>query len=724
MCILCVTVLSAFGCAPPIVTPVQIGTSNLAVQNQILHLNKIAEMRVRGDFRNLAVYLEKSLKKYSNDNFATRRLLNELASIYSYNIFDLEQAVRVDEQLSALKQEDARSIYYPKSTAANETLLADRDYINNFIDIDASQINRSSKSRSKRNNALLNSVNFTVKDPYSNSLLNDNFKKVSAELGRVGEEGQLKNMLASRALKIEFELMRNGRNFQPLGCHWIEDRELTIEQVDLNEIDFLELADYLIVCFEKTNQVDFAELALQVLYKPYSYIESKKSRLKYNSRINEYIDILINAYFRESKFDEMLYFISLNKSRVLLENIQSNTSLNQDERYIRSADGVLPDRDSFFLKLERTNSFYDYYVLNSSPYIGLESQTIDLDNMLASRGFVRAIKVRKKVLPKTPDSPQASGEAQLIVSFVNNGLVKSRILSIDETQSIRATMDQAYKIVLSRNQLGSEYTRQITTTLIPSAVDSSIHVSVDNFLAKHPLSLYLNKSIVRVLNLFTFEDQQVSQELAIAGFFNPTGDLSNAAKEAELIQSYFPSSSQVLVGEKASLKNFKSTVGANVIHMSTHAVFTPEEPLDSALVFSEFKYSEGRDEQLIEVLLENFDFGDPGTLTAREMENISTLKNNHLVFAAACQTGVIGESKENRKEIEGILRPLLLNDNRFLLLSLWDIADASAKDFVDSFYRNLKKTNDVKMSFFSAQEYVKEIYEHPWHWSAYYLVQN
>ena len=85
MCILCVTVLSAFGCAPPIVTPVQIGTSNLAVQNQILHLNKIAEMRVRGDFRNLAVYLEKSLKKYSNDNFATRRLLNELASIYSYN---------------------------------------------------------------------------------------------------------------------------------------------------------------------------------------------------------------------------------------------------------------------------------------------------------------------------------------------------------------------------------------------------------------------------------------------------------------------------------------------------------------------------------------------------------------------------------------------------------------------------------------------------------------
>ena len=119
-----------------------------------------------------------------------------------------------------------------------------------------------------------------------------------------------------------------------------------------------------------------------------------------------------------------------------------------------------------------------------------------------------------------------------------------------------------------------------------------------------------------------------------------------------------------------------------------------------------------------------FNKNDNMALYAKNMDRYTQLKDNDLVFTAACQTGLTKKSNTNQSEILGILRPLLINRNRNIILTLWPVESQSAAQFVKTFYSRLAISNNVKDAFFTAQADLKKKYGHPAYWAPYYLVQN
>ena len=96
-----------------------------------------------------------------------------------------------------------------------------------------------------------------------------------------------------------------------------------------------------------------------------------------------------------------------------------------------------------------------------------------------------------------------------------------------------------------------------------------------------------------------------------------------------------------------------------------------------------------------------------------------------LLFTAACETGLTKSDRSNKYEILGILRPLIVNNNKNIILTLWEVNSLSARDFVLSFYTSLYKTGNVKQSFFSAKLFLKNKYKNnPFHYAPYYLIHS
>ncbi len=100
-----------------------------------------------------------------------------------------------------------------------------------------------------------------------------------------------------------------------------------------------------------------------------------------------------------------------------------------------------------------------------------------------------------------------------------------------------------------------------------------------------------------------------------------------------------------------------------VVHFAGHAIFNPEEPMASGLVLS-----------------------DGTVLTAASILERSSLRTNcgRLLVLSACQTGVNLVTPGG--EILGLARALMYAGMPNLVLSLWEVADRSTSDLMQSFH--------------------------------------
>jgi CHAT domain-containing protein len=141
-----------------------------------------------------------------------------------------------------------------------------------------------------------------------------------------------------------------------------------------------------------------------------------------------------------------------------------------------------------------------------------------------------------------------------------------------------------------------------------------------------------------------------------------------------------------------------------------HGSFDPQSPLRSKLYFAGSHLDLRVD--------------DPKALYAEDMAKFDALRDRDLIFAAACQTGIVASDKNNEGELIGILRPLTANRNKNIILSLWNVDDLATRDFVEAFYKSLFQSKDVRASFLKAQDAVRQKYKLPRYWAAFYLSQS
>ncbi len=197
--------------------------------------------------------------------------------------------------------------------------------------------------------------------------------------------------------------------------------------------------------------------------------------------------------------------------------------------------------------------------------------------------------------------------------------------------------------------------------------------------------------------------KEPSRELKVLAFGNP--DLGNkqlelpyAESEVENIKKIVPQASVYLRAEATKNKVREMVGNYDIIHFATHGLFVEDAPMYSGLLMAAGPEGNGR-------------------LTAAEIFKLQ-FKGRAIVMSA-CKTA-LGLSSTGT-EIVGLNRAFLYAGSPSVVATLWNIDDKSTAVFMDNFYKNLKKNEDIADSLKKTQvEMIRRGYE-PYDWAAFIL---
>lgn len=166
------------------------------------------------------------------------------------------------------------------------------------------------------------------------------------------------------------------------------------------------------------------------------------------------------------------------------------------------------------------------------------------------------------------------------------------------------------------------------------------------------------------------------------------------AEEAALVANLLPSS-HLLSGAGATLDAFRRHAsGLHVLHLSTHGIFRKDNPLFSSIQLAD------------------------GQLNLLDLQH--AVVDTELVTLSSCSSGsTVSVGGDERL---GLIRGFLAAGARNLLVSLWDIDDASTLEFMRSFYTHLAANLPLPRALREAMLEVRKQYPHPYHWSPFILV--
>lgn len=179
-------------------------------------------------------------------------------------------------------------------------------------------------------------------------------------------------------------------------------------------------------------------------------------------------------------------------------------------------------------------------------------------------------------------------------------------------------------------------------------------------------------------------------------------DITEAADEVKAIGRLYAGRSKVVNESLIKETDVKAWAGDyNLLHLSVHGKFNPQEPL-----LSNIKLKGGGK--------------DDGLLTAAEMFGLP-LDKTLLVVLSACETGQAEATHAN--EILGMVRALLYAGANTLILSYWEVEAASTALWMETFYREAQ-TKPLSEAAHSALMAVKKhpSYNHPYYWGAFMMV--
>jgi len=183
-----------------------------------------------------------------------------------------------------------------------------------------------------------------------------------------------------------------------------------------------------------------------------------------------------------------------------------------------------------------------------------------------------------------------------------------------------------------------------------------------------------------------------SSESLVLGVPDPRAPLMG--KEAEKVAAVLPNP-RLFLGEEATedcLRQYGPV--SRYIHIATHGLFRQDNPMFSSIRM-------GR-----------------GQLTLFDLYQLRL--GAELVTLSGCGTGlnvVVGGD-----ELLGLVRGLLYAGAASVLVTLWDVNDASTADFMLRFYDHLRSSPDKAMALRAAMAEIRRIYSHPYYWAPFVLV--
>jgi CHAT domain-containing protein len=214
-------------------------------------------------------------------------------------------------------------------------------------------------------------------------------------------------------------------------------------------------------------------------------------------------------------------------------------------------------------------------------------------------------------------------------------------------------------------------------------------------------------------------------------------------KEIESIQSQFKQNNKTtlsysgLEATEASLRSLEGDKAPKILHIATHGYFAPDPKEDRNKTQLQMMGQENRFAAADNPLLRSglmmagsneswkgtvsLPSEDDGILTAQEVSNLNLL-NTQLVVLSACETG-LGDIK-GREGVFGLQRAFRLAGAKYLLLSLWSIPDEETSEYMELFYAEVLKQNDISKAYKSTQSSMRQMYPNsPMKWAGMVLVE-
>jgi CHAT domain-containing protein len=153
---------------------------------------------------------------------------------------------------------------------------------------------------------------------------------------------------------------------------------------------------------------------------------------------------------------------------------------------------------------------------------------------------------------------------------------------------------------------------------------------------------------------------------------------------------------EALIGASASRERLRrETATARMIHVSCHAEFTAEDPMASALLLAD------------------------GRFTARDW--LGTSLRADLVSLSACDTGRASRSAGD--EMAGIGRAMLTAGARATVLTSWEVRALSTKAWFERFYRAVIEENaPIPQAFRTATLELRDQVPDPYAWAPFHLL--
>jgi CHAT domain-containing protein len=178
-------------------------------------------------------------------------------------------------------------------------------------------------------------------------------------------------------------------------------------------------------------------------------------------------------------------------------------------------------------------------------------------------------------------------------------------------------------------------------------------------------------------------------------------DLPGAQAEVEAIAKLYKEP-RIFVREQATRSRVTSEApSSQIIHIAAHAVVDPVDPLYSRILLSPEE-------------LEKKD------LEAKDIYQLD-LHNTSLVVLSACRSGLGNITRGD--ELIGFTRTFISAGADNVIVSLWDVDDASTSRLMQQFYQALQKTDLASAMQQAQKSLIKDAAtRHPFYWAAFNLV--
>jgi CHAT domain-containing protein len=165
-------------------------------------------------------------------------------------------------------------------------------------------------------------------------------------------------------------------------------------------------------------------------------------------------------------------------------------------------------------------------------------------------------------------------------------------------------------------------------------------------------------------------------------------------EEVEALRGILPNA-KLFVGEGASVAVLKSHgPSSRIVHIATHGYFRQDNPMFSSIRLGDSYLS----------LYDLYHYKLPA----------------ELVVLSGCATG--RNTVTPGDELLGLVRGLLQAGAQSLMLSLWDVHDASTRDFMIAFYSRLVQGMSKPLALQGAMAELRESHPHPYYWAPFALI--